>query len=295
MDFRSITNVEYINRGDFACPGCGAGLSMRHALKVLGSQTVVVIPACCWSIIAGGLPTTALQVPLIHVPFAVAAAVASGIKNAYNQKNERDVNVVCWAGDGGTFDIGLQAISGAAERREDIIYVCYDNEAYMNTGIQRSSATPPGAWTTTTPTGNPLIYEKKDMFNIVASHGAAYVATATIAYPGDFYSKFEKAKRIKGFRFIHLLSSCPPGWKIDSRDSLKVMRLAVESGMFVLMEKEGSEKVNVTYKPERFIPVSEYFKSQGRYRHLSEEVIATIQKRVNSRLEELGLLKTHNH
>ncbi len=290
MDFKGITNVEYISRGDFACPGCGAGLSMRHALKVLGSQTVVVIPACCWSIIAGGLPTTALQVPLIHVPFAVAAAVASGIKNAYNEKGENGINVVCWAGDGGTFDIGLQAISGAAERREDIIYVCYDNEAYMNTGIQRSSATPPGAWTTTTPTGNPLIYEKKDMFNIVASHNPAYVATTSIAFPDDFYAKFEKAKKLKGFRFIHLLSSCPPGWKIDSRDSLKVMRLAVESGMFVLMEKEGGKPLEVNYRPEKFLPVEEYLKTQGRYRHLSDEVVASIQDRINEKLKTLGLL-----
>ncbi len=289
MDFRNITNVEYLNQGDFACPGCGAGLSMRHALKVMGENTVVVIPACCWSIIAGGLPTTALQVPLVHVPFAVAAAVASGVKNAYKQKGQGDVNVMCWAGDGGTFDIGLQAISGAAERREDIIYVCYDNEAYMNTGIQRSSATPPGAWTTTTPTGNPLIFEKKDMFSIIADHDAAYVATASIAYPDDFYAKFKKAKNTNGFRFIHLLSACPPGWKINSSDSLKIMRLAVESGMFILMEKEQGKSPKVTYRPERFIGVDEYFAPQGRYRHLTRETIAKIQRRIDTRLEKLGL------
>ena len=286
MDFREVNKVEYLNQGDFACPGCGAGLSMRHALKVLGEKTVIVMPACCWSIIAGGLPTTALQVPLIHVPFAVSAAVASGIKNAYLANGEDDINVVVWAGDGGTFDIGLQALSGAAERREDILYVCYDNEAYMNTGIQKSSATPPGAWTTTTPAGNPIEFEKKDIFNIVVSHNPSYIATACIAYPDDFYKKFEKAKKIKGFRFIHLLSSCPPGWKIDSKDSLKVMRLAVESGVFILMEKEGENEINVTYKPEKFIPVKEYFKIQGRYRHLTEKLIEEIQKRIVKRLKK---------
>ena len=291
MDFREVTKIEYLNQGDFACPGCGAGLSMRHALKVLGEKTVIVMPACCWSIIAGGLPTTALQVPLIHVPFAVAAAVASGIKNAYDAEGKHDINVVVWAGDGGTFDIGLQALSGAAERREDILYVCYDNEAYMNTGIQKSSATPPGAWTTTTPTGNPIEFEKKDIFNIVVSHNPAYVATTTIAYPDDFYKKFEKAKKIKGFRFIHLLSSCPPGWKIDSQDSLKVMRLAVESGIFILMEKEGENEINVTYKPEKIIPVKEYFKAQGRYRHLKDDLIKKIQERINRRLKKYQILK----
>ena len=290
MDFREITNIEYINQGDFACPGCAAGLSMRHALKVLGDETVIVMPASCWSIIAGGLPTTALQVPLMHVPFATAAAVASGAKNAFREKGEPDKNVVCWAGDGGTFDIGLQAISGAAERKEDIIYVCYDNEAYMNTGIQRSSATPPGAWTTTTPAGNPLIFEKKDMFNIIASHNPAYVATTTIAFPDDFYKKFEKAKNAKGFRFLHLLSACPPGWRIDSEDSVKAMRLAVETGIFVMMEKEGEQEVKVTYKPEEFKPVKEYFKLQGRYKHLDEKTIDIIQGRINKRLKKLNLI-----
>ncbi len=290
MDFREIANVEYLNQGDFACPGCAAGLSMRHALKVLGDETVIVMPASCWSIIAGGLPTTALQVPLMHVPFATAAAVASGAKNAFKEKGEPDKNVVCWAGDGGTFDIGLQAISGAAERKEDIIYVCYDNEAYMNTGIQRSSATPPGAWTTTTPTGNPLIFEKKDMFNIIASHNPAYVATTTIAFPDDFYAKFEKAKNAKGFRFLHLLSACPPGWRINSEDSVKAMRLAVETGIFVMMEKEGEQEVKVTYKPEEFKPVKEYFKLQGRYKHLDEKTIDIIQERINKRLKKLHLI-----
>ncbi len=289
MDFSKVTNIEFMNQGHLGCPGCGATMSMRHALKVLGDNTVIVMPASCWSIIAGGLPMTALQVPLMHVPFAVAAACASGVTEAYQYKGRDDINVVVWAGDGGTFDIGLQALSGAAERKEDFIYVCYDNEAYMNTGIQRSSATPAGAWTTTTPGGKEIDFEKKDIFSIVAAHNPAYVATASIAYPDDFYAKFRKASQIKGFRFIHLLSSCVPGWKIDSSDSVKVMRKAIESGIFILMEKTGENDIEVTYQPEEFIPVKEYFKSQGRYRGLSEDKIKLIQERIDKRLKKFSL------
>ena len=289
MDFSKVTNIEYVNQGHLGCPGCGATMSMRHAIKVLGDNTVIVMPASCWSIIAGGLPTTALQVPLMHVPFAVAAACASGVSEAYSYKGRDDINVVVWAGDGGTFDIGLQALSGAAERKEDFIYVCYDNEAYMNTGIQRSSATPAGAWTTTTPAGKEIDFEKKDIFAIVAAHNPAYVATSSIAYPDDFYNKFKKASKIKGFRFIHLLSSCVPGWKIDSSDSIKVMRKAVESGIFILMEKVGENDIEITYKPDEFIPVKEYFQNQGRYRGLSEEKLEIIQDRINQRLKKFNL------
>ena len=291
MDFSKITNIEYMNQGHLGCPGCGATMSMRHALKVLGDNTVVVIPACCWSIIAGGLPTTALQVPLMHVPFAVAAACASGVTEAYKHKGIDNVNVLVWAGDGGTFDIGLQAISGAAERQEDFIYVCYDNEAYMNTGIQRSSATPPGAWTTTTPEGKDIDFEKKDIFSIVAAHNPAYIATSSIAYPDDFYEKFRKASGIKGFRFIHLLSSCVPGWKIDSSDSVKVMRAAVESGIFLLMEKYRDKEVEITYKPDEIIPVTEYFRFQGRYRGLSDDKISILQQRITDRLKKFNMFK----
>ena len=290
MDFSQAPNIEYMNQGHLGCPGCGATLSMRHALKVLGENTVVIMPASCWSIIAGGLPMTALQVPLMHVPFAVAAACASGVSEAYKYKGRDDINVVVWAGDGGTFDIGLQALSGAAERKEDFIYVCYDNEAYMNTGIQKSSATPPGAWTTTTPDGKEIDFEKKDIFTIVAAHNPAYIATASIAYADDFYDKFKKAANIKGFRFIHLLSSCVPGWKIDSSISLTVMRRAVESGIFLLMEKVGEEEPVITYKPDEFIPVREYFNIQGRYRNLSEDKINIIQQRINKRLQKFNLI-----
>ncbi len=290
MDFSKITNIEYMNQGHLGCPGCGATLSMRHALKVLGENTVIIMPASCWSIIAGGIPMTALQLPLMHVPFAVAAACATGVSRGYEYKGIDDINVVVWAGDGGTFDIGLQALSGAAERKENFIYVCYDNEAYMNTGIQRSSATPEGAWTTTTPVGKELNFEKKDIFSIVAAHNPEYVATASIAYPEDFYKKFEKAKSMKGFRFIHLFSSCVPGWKIDSSDTLKVMRKGIEAGIFVLMEREYDSEIKVTYKPSQVLPLEEYFKIQGRYKNLKKDEIKVIQERLNKKLKKLGII-----
>ena len=280
----NVTTLEYLNSGHMACPGCGAALSMRQALKVLGEQTIVVLPACCWSIIAGGFPTTALSVPLMHVPFATAAACASGVRRALLAQRRKEVKVMVWAGDGGTFDIGLQALSGAAERQEDFIYVCYDNEAYMNTGIQRSSATPKGAWTTTTPAGKDFNYDKKDIVAIVRAHNPAYLATSTIAYPDDFLAKFARAAEVEGFRFLHLLSACPPGWKIDSSEALKVSRLAVECGVFPLLEMDNQGRLRLTWRPEQYLPAGEYFRAQGRFKHLTEEQIAILQQEVEHRL-----------
>jgi pyruvate ferredoxin oxidoreductase beta subunit/2-oxoisovalerate ferredoxin oxidoreductase beta subunit len=258
---------------------------MRHALKVLGDDTIVVLPACCWSIIAGGFPTTALSVPLVHVPFATAAACASGVRRALLARGREEVTVMAWAGDGGTFDIGLQALSGAAERHEDFLYVCYDNEAYMNTGIQQSSATPAGAWTTTTPAGKEFTYDKKDILEIVRAHRPAYLATATIAYAEDFLAKFAAARKRRGFRFIHLLSPCPPGWKIDSRDSLAVARLAVDAGVFPLVEMDAGGRLRLTWEPAHPVPVSDYLRAQGRFRTVRDEDIDLLQRRVDERLE----------
>jgi len=273
--------AELMEPGHMGCPGCGASLSMRHALKVLGPKTIVVMPACCWAIIAGGQPTTALDVPLLHTPFAVAAAVAGGVRQALAAQGENETTVLTWAGDGGTFDIGLQGISGAAERQEDIIYVCYDNEAYMNTGIQQSSATPPGAWTTTTPTGKDFRYAKKDILAIIKAHNPAYLASATIAYPDDFYAKFEKAKTARGFRFLHVLAACPSGWKIASQDALKVTRMAVDSGVFPLVEMAADGNLVQTVKPAKRIPVADYLKAQGRFSKITAEEIEIWQENVD--------------
>ena len=263
-----------------ACPGCGASLSMRHTLKILGPQTIVVMPACCWAIIAGGQPTTALSTPLLHTPFAVAAAAASGVRRSLTAQGKKDITVLAWAGDGGTFDIGLQGISGAAERHEDMIFICYDNEAYMNTGIQQSSATPHGAWTTTTPGGKDFQYAKKDIMAIIKAHNPSYLASATIAYPEDFYLKLKKAKAASGFRFIHLLAACPSGWKIDSQDALKVTRMAVDSGVFPLLEMDDNGLLRQTLKPENPIPVKDYLKTQGRFKKMPDLEIKAWQKEI---------------
>ena len=284
----NVTTVEYLNSGHLGCPGCGASLSMRHALKALGEKTIVVIPACCWSIIAGPFPTTALSVPLLHVPFATAAACASGVSRAMIARGQTEVKVMVWAGDGGTFDIGFQALSGAADRNEDFIYVCYDNEAYMNTGVQQSSATPSGAWTTTTPGGKEFAYQKKDLIGIVKAHHPAYMATANVAFPEDFYAKFEKAAGKEGFSFLHILAACPPGWKIDSQDALKVSRLAVDSGVFPLIELDESGELRQTYRPRPRVPVQTYLRSQKRFKGLSDEDVQLIQDQVEEKSRMFG-------
>ena len=275
-----IPEEEYIYSGHLACPGCGASLSMRYALKALGPKTMVVIPACCWSIIAGPFPYSTLKVPIYHTAFETAASVASGMSAALDQQGQGDVTVMAWAGDGGTFDIGFQALSGAAERNDNILYVCYDNEAYMNTGIQRSSATPYGAWTTTTPERHLKDRPKKNIMAIMAAHQIPYAATACVAYPEDMIQKFQKAKTIRGMRFIHLLSPCPPGWKIPDDQSIKVTRMAVNSKAFPLYEVEYGEKYRITVEP-RNIPVRDYLKVQGRFRKLTDDDIRNIQYAVD--------------
>lgn len=280
--------------GHLACQGCGPALAMRLALKALGRDTIATIPACCWTIIAGAFPYNALNVPVFHTAFETAAAAASGIRAGLDMLGEK-ATVFAWAGDGGTFDIGIQALSGAAERNEDILYVCYDNEAYMNTGIQRSSATPYGAWTTTTPERHPEDRPKKNIMEIMAAHRIPYAATATVAYPEDFIRKFRRAKEIKGTRFIHILAPCPPGWKMPSDLTIKVARMAVETRVFPLYEVENGETYTLNYRPAEPKPVSEYLKMQGRFRHLTEEQIARIQEEVDRNWRKLVRLHELSH
>ncbi|MBU6997281.1 MAG: 3-methyl-2-oxobutanoate dehydrogenase subunit beta [Theionarchaea archaeon] len=281
----TIPEEEYMFPGTVDCQGCGAAYAMRLALKALGPQTMVVIPACCWSIIAGPFPTSALKMPIYHTAFETAAAVASGLKAGLNIR-ERDATVLAWAGDGGTFDIGVQALSAAAERDEDIIYVCYDNEAYMNTGIQRSSATPWGAWTTTTPRKHPKDRPKKNMMEIMAAHKIPYVASATVGHPEDFVRKLKKAKEIRGTRFFHVLATCPTGWRSPPELMLELPRLAVETRVFPLYEIENGV-YSINRKPKQNIPVAEYLKVQGRFRHLTDQQIQYIQDHVDETWELL--------
>ncbi|UCH00342.1 MAG: pyruvate synthase subunit beta [Deltaproteobacteria bacterium] len=287
FDNEDIPQEEYITPGHVACAGCGASLSMRLALKGLGKPTVLVVPASCCGVIPGPWPLTAMEIPLFQAAFETGGATISGLKAAYRKRGMDDICVVGWAGDGGTFDIGIQALSGAAERNDDVIYVCYDNEAYMNTGIQRSSATPEGAWTTTTPVKEPKSEPKKDIDEIMVAHRIPYLATATAAYPHDMTAKFKKARSIKGMRFIHLLSSCPTGWRTPENLSIEVMRLAVLSNIFPLYEVDNGEIYRQTVIPDAIIPVDRYIHLQGRFRHLSEEDIIEYQAMVDKRFGRL--------
>ncbi len=277
---------EYMNQGHLACPGCGGAYAMRLALKALGKNTIVVIPACCWSIIDGPFPLHCLEVPVYHTAFETAAVVASGIRAALDIKGKTDIEVLAFAGDGGTLDIGIQALSAACERNEKIIYACYDNEAYMNTGIQRSSATPYGAWTTTTPRENFKKERKKNISEIIAAHRIPYVATASIGFPDDLILKFKKAKEVKGTAFIHIFAPCPTGWRMAPELMIKISQLAVDCKIFPLYEVFDGVKYNINYQPKN-IPVKEYLRLQGRFSHLTEKEIETIQKEVDDNWEIL--------
>jgi pyruvate ferredoxin oxidoreductase beta subunit len=264
--------------------------------KALGENTVIASATGCMEIISSQYPTTAWEVPWIHVAFENAAAVASGVEaglKALRRKGkiaDRDIKVVGMAGDGGTMDIGMQALSGAMERGHDMLFVCFDNEAYMNTGIQRSSGTPMGASTTTAPAGKVSMGQKtwkKNMAEIMVAHNVSYVATACPSYPLDFIRKVEKAKKIKGPSYIHCFSVCPTGWRCPSDQAISLGRLAVETGIFPLYEVENGKYKLSAEMPKKLRPIKDYYKSQGRYRHLAEDEIKMIQNRVNKEYKKL--------
>ncbi len=275
-----VLDQELMCSGHVGCPGCGATIAMRFFLKALGEKTVMVLPACCWSVIAGPYPQSTLKIPVIHSAFETGGATASGVRAALDMLGDTDTTVITWAGDGGTFDIGFQALSGAVERNENFIYVCYDNEAYMNTGIQRSSSTPYGAWTTTTPGTDWKRLRKKNIVEALVAHRIPYAATANIAFPEDLVRKARKAKSIKGSRFLHIYASCPTGWRIPSEMSIKIARMAVQTNIFPLYEVEDGVRYTINYKPREYL-VREYFKLQGRFRHLTDQDLDEIQEMVN--------------
>ncbi|ACB40450.1 pyruvate synthase subunit PorB [Pyrobaculum neutrophilum] len=287
MTFRldQLPKKRYVIPGNAACAGCGMMIGLKILGMALGDESVLVIPASCASVVQGLAPKTGLAFPILNVPFASSAAVATGIAEAYKALGVRG-HVVVWAGDGGTADIGFATLSGAAERNSNVIYVMYDNEAYMNTGIQRSSSTPRSAWTTTTPSGKRE--RRKDVALLMAMHGVPYVATASIAYPHDFYRKLKRAAEVEGFRFIHLQTPCPPGWRFDPAKTVEVARLAVETGAWILWEYDkGVLKVNPP--SDRFAdkskrrPLVEYVKLQGRFAHLSESDIKALEEEIEER------------
>lgn len=292
---KELSKEEYLLKGHAACAGCGPAISLRLLFKGLGNKIFLVVPACCTTVIQGPYPYTSFSVPLQNVLFESTAAAASGIVAALHQRNIKDITVVGWAGDGGTVDIGIQALSGAAERETDFIYICYDNEAYGNTGMQRSGATPYGAWTTTTPSGKRE--RKKDMPLIMAAHRIPYVATACPSYPIDFVNKLRKAKEIKGTRYIHILAPCPTGWRYDTSKTVELGKLAVQTGLWALYEIENG-KFKLNSPSDRLIekikrkPVKEYFALQGRFRNLSEGDIEQIQKWVDEDWDNYRRLAT---
>jgi pyruvate/2-oxoacid:ferredoxin oxidoreductase beta subunit len=281
-----IPQGELVDSGHVACPGCGGSLAMRFVLKALGPKTMIALPACCWTRISGPWPQSALGVPLLHMAFEAAAATASGIRAALDMQGDKDTTVLAWAGDGGTFDIGLQALSGAAERNEDILYVCCDNEAYLNTDIQCSSATPWGAWTATTPTGTPRSHPKKDLIGILAAHRIPYAATSTVAHPVDLVEKVTRARAIRGTKFLHLLAPCPPGWNVSDDETIALARQAVRTRVFPLFEVENGQRWRFT-ADHPGDPVEPYIRRQGRFRHLTPEQIRHIQTDVDARWETL--------
>jgi pyruvate ferredoxin oxidoreductase beta subunit len=287
---RLVSKKEPFAPGHRACIGCGEVLAVRLACKALGQNVVIANATGCMEIVSSPLPTTSWRVPWIHTLFENTAAVASGVESGLKimmkkgRIAQQDIKVVAMAGDGGTSDIGLQALSGALERGHNFTYICFDNEAYMNTGIQRSSSTPYGAATTTSPAGKVSIGQvswKKNMPAIAAAHNIPYVATACPSYPFDLMAKVAKAADKPGPAYVHVLSVCPTGWRCPTDLSVRLGRLAVETGTFPLYEVEdGQYKLNFDF-PE-LKPVTAYMKLQGRFRHLSDDIIEKIQQRVTA-------------
>ena len=269
--------------GHASCPGCAVALGVRLVLQNLPDDSVLVVPPSCIAVMMGPLPLSSTTVPVFQTAFETTAAAASGLARAYRARGEK-VTVACLAGDGGTFDIGLQALSGAAERNEDVLYVCFDNEAYQNTGNQRSSATPWGARTTSTPRGKTS--RKKELLDIVAAHYVPYAATATPAFPRDLAAKVQRAVGLAGFRFLHVTCPCVPGWGVADDASLRVLRLGVESRVIPLYEVEDGVRYRITRQPAG-TPVRAYLAAQGRYAHLTESDIAEIQAAVDARWSAL--------
>jgi pyruvate/2-oxoacid:ferredoxin oxidoreductase beta subunit len=283
-----LPDASYVLPGNRACAGCGIGIALRQITAALDGKMVMTVPASCLTVLGGMYPISSVSVPWVNVAFPSTAAAAAGLAAGLRATGrEGEMTVLAMAGDGGTGDIGIQALSGAAERNDDFIYLCYDNEAYMNTGTQRSGLTPAGARTTTTWAGkreNP-----KDLPRIMEAHGIPYVASTSAAFPADVYDKVAKARDIHGLRYIHMNTPCPSGWSFDPKDTVAIGKLAVETGLVVLYEVEDgsfhltsrSASLAKTGKPLK--PVSEYVATQGRFRGMSVQAIADVQAWVDAR------------
>ena len=269
---KNLSDEEFFY-GHKACAGCGGSLAVRNALKVLGKNSVAVLPAGCMSAVGFNFPQLCFSNNAIISTFAGTASMLTGIEAGLRAKGRTDFTAVGFAGDGGTADIGIQALSGAIDRNDNIIYICYDNEAYMNTGIQKSGLTPFGAKTTTTPNGN--IRPKKNMFEIAAAHDIPYAATASIGYMNDFLEKVKKASEIKGTKYIHVIAPCPTGWGIPVSDTVNIAREIVDCGLWYLAEYQNG-MFTVNRNPEKFTSVSDYIRKQGRFKKVSDDDIEKI-------------------
>jgi pyruvate ferredoxin oxidoreductase beta subunit len=285
----NLTDEEFVFPGNRACAGCGLSILYRIGLKAIGRDAILVVPPSCLTVMQGLYPISSTQLSVLNVTFASAASAASGVRAALKAKKNDHTRVVAWAGDGGTADIGIQALSGAIERGEDFLYICYDNEAYMNTGVQRSGTTPLG-----TVTANTAIHGKRqhsnDLPNIIAAHSPAYVASCSAAFPTDFHDKIRKALGMKGLKYIHIHTPCPTGWGTEERLSVKLGKLAVETGLYVLYEVEDGEmklsspSAKLLTK-KKLPPVSEYLAPQGRFKSLPEEAVEALQQEVDAKWE----------
>jgi len=283
----NMTEKEYLLPGNRTCPGCALSLAYRYILKAFEGQVIVTVPASCLTVLHGMYPVTSVNVPCVNTPFPSTAASATGLVAGLKALGKEGVAVLAVAGDGGTYDIGIQALSAAAERQNDFLFICYDNEGYMNTGNQRSGSTPLGAISGTTPILGKQ-QNQKDLAAIMEAHGIPYVATANASYPLDLYEKVVKAKAIRGTRFIHVFTPCPPGWTFPFGDTIKIGRLAVETGWVILYEVENgifrltaaSESIA---RKGNLKPLSEYIMGQGRFKNITEEQINELQSWVNAR------------
>lgn len=279
VNAKTITDQEFFY-GHKGCAGCGGTLALRLALKVLGEKTFTVIPAGCMSAVGFIYPQLCFTNNAMISTFAGTASMAAGVAAGARALGIKDIHTLGFAGDGGTADIGIQALSGAIDRREKIIYICYDNEAYMNTGVQKSGLTPFGAKTTTTPVGKNLkgtLTQKKNMFEIVAAHGIDYAATASIGYIQDFLNKIEKAKNIDGTSYIHVYAPCPTGWGTASDTAIDLGKEVVDCGLWYLAEYEDGEFI-LNKEPKEFTSIERYILSQGRFKHLMHHEITAIEK-----------------
>jgi pyruvate ferredoxin oxidoreductase beta subunit len=288
-----LPEEDFFHPGHPLCPGCPGGMALRWIMKILGRDSIANVAATCLCLPTHVYPHS-LEVPSLYIAMAPSPAGISGMSAAIKVLKrkgvipaERKINVFAISGDGSTADIGLASLSGAAERNDDGIYFCFDNEAYMNTGIQRSSTTPQFSWTTSTTKGK--AQRKKDLPRIMAAHDIPYVATLSVGYPEDFIKKVEKARDMEpGFRYLHIHGPCPTGWRFPENKTVEVSRLAVETGFWFLYEVDHGS-LEITYQPPKYRPVIEYIKLQGRFQGFTEEKIRMLQKWVDERREDLGV------